>query len=276
MDYREPLEDGEFDLIAKPDDVVIDPSGVSFAKRDTLTPVKKGDNVYDTFSRREGKVVDITEGKPEYGILIVVDYPEPAKYTPIGLDGKPGQEVITDTAGIHFLNEGEWKRKMVKIKPEPTATTPKTKKPKAAEPAKLERRGDSIKVFDGEMNHLQVAIRRVGIDWSSPPGGLLDGYVGVPPEHPWYGKLYTDCLEREDNGECIRTPEDQIDVHGGITYSDKGDGEYLPNDNTWWFGFDCAHRGDTNKTCSEEYVKEELDSLSKQLGNVVEHKPFKP
>jgi hypothetical protein len=46
------------------------------------------------------------------------------------------------------------------------------------------------------------------------------GYVCVTKDHPWYGKDDVD-----------------LDVHGGLTYSDMRDGD-------WWFGYDCAHLGD--------------------------------
>ena len=55
------------------------------------------------------------------------------------------------------------------------------------------------------------------------------GYVGVPKEHILYGKSYSDILE-------------DLDVHGGITYS-EGNNNYpvITNDKLWWFGFDLAH-----------------------------------
>lgn len=73
------------------------------------------------------------------------------------------------------------------------------------------------------------------------PSGALCGYVGVSPGHPLHGKDY-------DNVD--------VRVHGGLTYAAgcqhgadvstsichipaKGE-----DDNTWWFGFDCAHSGD--------------------------------
>lgn len=70
--------------------------------------------------------------------------------------------------------------------------------------------------------------------------GSLCGYVGVTPDHPWYGKHH-----------------DEIDVsaHGGLTYSDLC--EQGPEDHTichvpgpgepeplWWLGFDCGHAWD--------------------------------
>lgn len=55
----------------------------------------------------------------------------------------------------------------------------------------------------------------------------LCGYVSVPKSHPAYGG----------------SAENDLDVHGGITYSS----DHLPNhppDGSWWYGFDCAHAGD--------------------------------
>jgi hypothetical protein len=52
--------------------------------------------------------------------------------------------------------------------------------------------------------------------------GHLNGYIKVPPSHPWYSKEY-------DTIDCV--------VHGGLTY-----GEMEPDG--WWIGFDCAHSMD--------------------------------
>ncbi len=71
----------------------------------------------------------------------------------------------------------------------------------------------------------------------SPVTGSWCGYVGIPPGHPWHRKPY-DSID--------------ADVHGGLTYSDECQGHVChkpepgePND-VWWFGFDCAHGGDTS------------------------------
>lgn len=67
------------------------------------------------------------------------------------------------------------------------------------------------------------------------PIGAWCGYVGVPREHPAYDQSYWDV---------------DVDVHGGLTYSDRCAGhichvpqEGMPDD-VFWFGFDCAHSGD--------------------------------
>ena len=71
--------------------------------------------------------------------------------------------------------------------------------------------------------------------------GALCGYVGVGPDHPWYGKDYD-------------TPD--VDVHGGLTYADKCQETAdeangicnvpLPGreHDIWWLGFDCSHSFD--------------------------------
>ena len=116
------------------------------------------------------------------------------------------------------------------------------------------------------------------------------GYVKVNKKHPLYKKdcsEHCECLEpfRE---EILSTPiskrgilplfcwdkkrlspEIFFDVHGGVTYS-KGNVDYpiktlLPR---WWFGFDCAHVGDTIETCTLEYCVDECNRLAEQLRKV--------
>lgn len=70
--------------------------------------------------------------------------------------------------------------------------------------------------------------------------GALCGYVAVPKNHSLYEQEYHNIPD--------------LDVHGGITFSGACHGD--PNgltichldddgDKAWWFGFDCAHVGDT-------------------------------
>jgi hypothetical protein len=56
--------------------------------------------------------------------------------------------------------------------------------------------------------------------------GAFVGYVQVPKQHAWFNLNYTAI-------------EDELYVHGGITYSGP-----LDELGTWWFGFDCAHAFD--------------------------------
>jgi len=55
------------------------------------------------------------------------------------------------------------------------------------------------------------------------------GYVGVPKDHPLFGKNYNDV---------------GADVHGGLTYSSEEIGKYPVESDLHWFGYDCAHLGD--------------------------------
>ena len=65
--------------------------------------------------------------------------------------------------------------------------------------------------------------------------GHLCGYVALPKGHPFHGKP---------------TEEIDVEVHGGLTYARKCEGEicHVPkdgeDDNVFWIGFDCAHFGD--------------------------------
>ena len=113
--------------------------------------------------------------------------------------------------------------------------------------------------------------------------GALCGYVAVTKEHPLYRVEYS-------SGDWPDSPEGQIDVHGGLTYSAACRGSicHVPEpgepDNVWWFGFDCAHCGDwtpaemapylgsyrtmpggREQYRDIEYVKREVESLARQL-----------
>lgn len=83
--------------------------------------------------------------------------------------------------------------------------------------------------------------------------GALCGYVGVPPSHPWHGVGYWEPVDASDDDWVFaheRSPDAQVDVHGGLTYASACQGNLChtpqpgrPTD-VWWFGFDCAHSGD--------------------------------
>jgi len=126
----------------------------------------------------------------------------------------------------------------------------------------------------------------------------LNGYVGVPRNHPWYGVDYNQCL-RGCKGKpnpiissvisypCTwesdhESPENLIDVHGGLTFSGKGDGKQRPA-GYWWFGFDCAHAFDLVPQLLElrggeyrehetyrnfAYVRAEVKRLAEQLASI--------
>ena len=83
--------------------------------------------------------------------------------------------------------------------------------------------------------------------------GWGNGYIGVPFDHPWYGKDY-DTLA--------------VNVHGGLTYSGKDPPAHSSTENIeegyWWFGFVTAHYNDTLTTCPKSYVEAEADRLYQQ------------
>lgn len=88
-------------------------------------------------------------------------------------------------------------------------------------------------------------------------GGTHNGYVAIPKTHPYYEKHYDSI--------------DDISVHGGLTYSDKMDAKYLPEEirgnaaDYWVLGFDTLHYGDTSTEWNEETVMQEANELKEQL-----------
>lgn len=118
-------------------------------------------------------------------------------------------------------------------------------------------------------------------------GSHLCGYVSVPADHPLYDKGYNHEVEKpedfgnqpigkrgpinlftmamsDDNG-LIRV-SDYFDVHGSLTFGAAIKGAPA----RWYFGFDCAHHGDTRDRCDETYVRAECASLAKQLKDYAE------
>ena len=109
-------------------------------------------------------------------------------------------------------------------------------------------------------------------------GEYNNGYVGVPPKHILYQVDYTERSQALGLEESS-SPECEISVHGGVTYSGyhasiSPSGPY----NTWWFGFDCAHCGDLIRNPffsnrggigatfkDESYVSTECEKLAIQL-----------
>ena len=93
------------------------------------------------------------------------------------------------------------------------------------------------------------------------------GYVGIPKNHPLYGKDYVDHLEikKSDVGEravsgifpllgaCLDEDERirieaYFQCHGGITYAGGGEhSDYPVESDLWWFGFDCGHCDDAKE-----------------------------
>jgi hypothetical protein len=91
----------------------------------------------------------------------------------------------------------------------------------------------------------------------------LNGYVGLPKGHPYYGLHYSDMMS--------------VNVHGGITFAGKGDGS-LRAKKYWWVGFDTGHYSDYSPGMSLyipntevrsykniHYVTKEVKKLAEQL-----------
>lgn len=104
------------------------------------------------------------------------------------------------------------------------------------------------------------------------------GYVGVPKNHPAYGKSYSEI---------------DVDVHGGLTYANRCDGDPVNGvchkakegepDDLYWLGFDCAHFGDITPVSllfgipsydihywTLEEVKQECINLAEQLSKTIQ------
>ena len=118
-------------------------------------------------------------------------------------------------------------------------------------------------------------------------GAHLCGYVKIPETHilhnvdyceksPAFFIEYQKILESPTGKrgvlECLTAdkkiprPCDLFDVHGSLTFSGK-----LPGIDGFWYGFDCAHYGDSTAwtSCGEKrtpgYVHEECESLAQQI-----------
>lgn len=99
--------------------------------------------------------------------------------------------------------------------------------------------------------------------------GAWCGYVGIPCTHPFYNKQLYEIKEEGLDAD--------IDVHGGLTYSEKCEldpenGVYQPSDGKdviWWVGFDCAHKPlslDLSPFLCDERFIELLIGIRKEMG----------
>lgn len=86
------------------------------------------------------------------------------------------------------------------------------------------------------------------------------GYVGVRKGHPCYG-LVTEW----------EPPLSDLEVHGGVTWSDDHINGVETEPGYWWIGFDCAHAGDWSPWApdghrwTEDEVLAEARHLAEQL-----------
>lgn len=101
-------------------------------------------------------------------------------------------------------------------------------------------------------------------------GGALCGYVGVPREHPAYGKHYNEI---------------SVEVHGGLTFSGPcqeraestgichipGEGE---TDAVWWHGFDCSHLGDLSPAI-EAQLNQTMPDRRMRYGSLMLHDVYR-
>ena len=107
------------------------------------------------------------------------------------------------------------------------------------------------------------------------------GYVGVPKDSRLYKKDYYFYTESENGLSKLEQAINNIKVHGGLTYADRR----RKNDDTWYFGFDCAHSGDfmeyyfdypeleENSTYKDkQFVITECQNLAKQLKEIIDLK----
>ena len=108
-----------------------------------------------------------------------------------------------------------------------------------------------LKHFVQELTHLKNS----GVEC-----GWGNGYVILPPHHPYYEVEY-DYID--------------VNVHGGLTYSRKITNDTielfhaLDTDDVgcWLVGFDTTHYGDTELNWSMEAVMRETERLVTQLEN---------
>ena len=85
-------------------------------------------------------------------------------------------------------------------------------------------------------------------------GGWGNGYVAIPVGHPLHGKDYLEI--------------DNIDVNGGLTYSEPYDEKRDPIEavGMWIVGFDTLHSWDTiERWPDEESILKECEALKAQL-----------
>lgn len=92
-----------------------------------------------------------------------------------------------------------------------------------------------------------------------------NGYVILPDDHELVDKFYRDFEKEYD-----------IEVHGGITFSDYlseiMELENMDFEDGYVLGFDCNHAGDNSINCNQEYVENECKKLIDQLINLDDYK----
>jgi hypothetical protein len=97
--------------------------------------------------------------------------------------------------------------------------------------------------------------------------GTLNGYVGVPPSHPWWGKEEDECLATPQcepshisgvDGpfhrffppghkwwSCDHRIQSMVEAHGGVNWASPTiQSTKQAHVDLWWFAFDTGHAGD--------------------------------
>jgi hypothetical protein len=107
--------------------------------------------------------------------------------------------------------------------------------------------------------------RIIYMDWSYLNGsnGALRprrcGYVRLPDNSQFKGMDYDEYAY-----VIVMGSDDPVDegitVHGGLTFAGERD-----QDDGWWFGFDCAHAGDTSEVWTLGRVIVECEDLALQM-----------
>lgn len=120
-----------------------------------------------------------------------------------------------------------------------------------------DREPDELRFTDEETGYECLIMRGIA--------GQLNGYVVIPKDHPYYG---IDLLNNEELN-------DELEVHGGVTYSNFRENEFL-------IGFDTGHCFDfmpytelyryifsiddsDDRYKNMEYIKNECKKLAHQL-----------
>jgi hypothetical protein len=134
----------------------------------------------------------------------------------------------------------------------------------------VDRSGWPAGPWDGEPDRVEFEHAGLPCLLNRSHLGAWCGYAAVSPGHALHGKSY-------------EAPD--VDVHGGLTYADACFGPicHVPKpgepDDVWWFGFDCAHGGDSVPSWPRgvfagtyrdlAYVRRETEQLAEQLAGAM-------
>lgn len=108
------------------------------------------------------------------------------------------------------------------------------------------------------MNEIKYFVKAAPDDWLNPiERGWGNGYVVLPPGHPWHGVDYDEI---------------NVDVHGGLTFSRAANNlswaEIEPDWlDGWVIGWDTAHFDDSLEEWPKERVIEQTLYLLQQCEN---------